>query len=176
LTLKHFETKKYSKQIQRRCASFKPNNMKRIIFGLLISFFSINASAQFVAKMEVTEPIEGICNQNEVYALLPFDGQVAAICPVSEEQILKRLNSEIPFLVNNPRFKGKGMIGLIINCKGIVVQCKMDNKTKSAELDKQIEVVFNSLGDWKAGTLNGKNVDSSKLYSFKIKRGEIVFY
>ena len=155
--------------------SFKPNNMKRIIFGILITLFSINASAQFVAKMEVKEPIEGICNEKEVYALLPFDGQEKAICPVSENDILKRLNSEIQFLKDNPKFKGKGMIGLIINCKGEVVQCKMDNKTKSAELDKQIEEVFNSLGEWKAGKLNGKKVDSSVLYSFKIKKGKITF-
>ena len=149
--------------------------MKRIIFGILISFFSINASAQFVAKMEVKEPIEGICNEKEVYALLLFDGQKEAICPVSKDDILKRLNSEVQFLKDNPKFKGKGMIGLIINCKGEVVQCKMDNKTKSAELDKQIEEVFNSLGEWKAGKLNGKKVDSSKLYSFKINKGKITF-
>lgn len=150
--------------------------MKRIIFGLLISFFSINTSAQFVAKMEVKEPIEGICNEKEVYVLFPmFEGQVEAICPVSNDEILKRLNSEVQFLVDNSKFKGKGMIGLVINCTGEVVQCKMDNKTKSAELDKQIETVFNSLGDWKAGKLNGKEVDSSKLYNFKIKKGKISF-
>jgi len=125
--------------------------------------------------MEVKEPIEGICNEKEVYALLPFDGQEKAICPISENDILKRLNSEIQFLKDNPKFKGKGMIGLIINCKGEVVQCKMDNKTKSTELDKQIEEVFNTLGEWKAGKLNKKKVDSSVLYSFKIKKGKITF-
>ena len=138
-----------------------------------IIFFSLHASAQFVAKMEVKEPIEGICDEKEVYALLPFDGQEKAICPVQENDIVKRLNSEVPFLKDNPKFKGKGMIGLIINCKGEVVQCKMDIKTKSPELDKQIEMVFNSLGEWKAGKLNGQKVDSSVLYSFKIKKGKI---
>ena len=34
------------------------------------------------------------------------------------------------------------MIGLIINCNGEVMQCKMDIKTKSEELDTQIEAVF----------------------------------
>jgi len=67
------------------------------------------------------------------------------------------------------------MIGLVINCKGEVVQCKMDNKTKNPELDKQIEAVFNSLGSWKAGKLNGKEVDSSRLFSFKIKNGKFYF-
>ena len=150
--------------------------MKRIIFGLLISFFSINVSAQFVATMEVKEPIAGICNEKEVYALFSMlEGQEEAICPVYKDELLKRLNSEVQFLLDNPKFKGNGMIGLVINCKGEVVQCKMDNKTNSTELDTQIEAVFNSLGDWKAGKLNGNKVDSSILYSFKIKKGKITF-
>ncbi len=79
------------------------------------------------------------------------------------------------FLKDNPKYKDSGMIGIIVNCKGEVVQCKMDNKTKSAELDKQIEMVFNSLGNWKAGKLDKKEVDSSKLYSFTIKNGKFSF-
>ncbi len=46
------------------------------------------------------------------------------------------------------------MIALVINCKGVVVKCRMDNNTRSPELDKQIEAVFNSLSEWKAGKLN----------------------
>lgn len=149
--------------------------MKRIVFSVLIALSWFNASAQFVAKMEVKEPIEGICNEKEVYALLPFDGQEKAISPIAASDIQKRLNSEVQFLKENPKYKGKGMIGLIINCNGEVVQCKMDIKTKSEELDTQIEAVFDSLGEWKAGKLNGQKVDSSVLYSFKIKKGKIVF-
>ncbi|HYV92721.1 MAG TPA: hypothetical protein VE978_13075 [Chitinophagales bacterium] len=150
--------------------------MKKTILVLLASAFCLAASAQFVARMEVTEPIPGICNDKEVYALIPsFKGQEEAVCPVSEEDILKRLNSEIQFLKDHPKYDGKGMIGLVINCKGEVVKCKMDNKTKNEELDKQIEAVFNSLGEWKAGKLNGKEVDTSRLYSFKIKNGKITF-
>ena len=150
--------------------------MKKIILTLIIGFISLTASAQFIAKMEVKEDIPGICDKNEVYSLFPsFDGQDEAICSISKKDILKRLNSELQFLKDNPKYKDKGMIGLVINCKGEVVECKMDNKTKSAELDKQIEVVFNSLGEWKSGKLNGKDVDSLKLFSFKIKKGVISF-
>ncbi len=132
--------------------------------------------AQFVAKMEVKEPIEGICNDKEVYALFPsFKGQTEAECPATKQQILERLNTEVKFIKENPNYDGKGMIGIIINCKGEVVQCKMDNKTKDPELDKQIEEVFNSLGAWKAGKLGKKQVDSSRLFSFKIKKGEFTF-
>lgn len=150
--------------------------MKKTILILLTSIFGFSASAQFVAKMEVKEEIPGICDKNEVYSLFgSFDGQDVAICPVSKDEILGRLNSEVQFLKDNPKYKDKGMIGLIINCKGKVVKCEMDNKTKSVKLDKQIEAVFNLLGDWKPGKLNGKEVDSSKLFSFKIKKGRISF-
>ena len=126
--------------------------------------------------MQVKEDIPGICDKNEVYALFPsIKGQVEAVCPVTKDSILIRLNSEIPFIKNNPNYNDKGMIGLIINCKGEVVQCKMDNKTQSPELDKQIEAIFNSLGTWKAGKLKKKEVDSSRLFSFKIENGLFTF-
>lgn len=149
--------------------------MKQILCILFVTSCS-TVFAQFVAKMEVKEPIEGICNDKEVYALFPsFKGQTEAECPATKQQILERLNTEIKFIKENPNYDGKGMIGIIINCKGEVVQCKMDNKTKDPELDKQIEEVFNSLGAWKAGKLGKKQVDSSRLFSFKIKKGEFTF-
>lgn len=150
--------------------------MKKFLSICIICLGSLTASAQFVAKMEVKEDIPGLCDKNEVYALFhSFKGQEDAVCPLTEEEILKRLNEEVSFLKDNPKYKDKGMIGMIINCKGEVVQCKMDNKTRSPELDKQIETVFNSLGVWKTGKLNGKAVDSLKLFSFTIKKGKISF-
>lgn len=145
---------------------------------ILITFFALliysATYSQFVATMEVKEPIPGLCNDKEVYALFPsFKGQEEAICPVSKDQILERLNNEVQFLKDNPKYDDKGMIGIVINCKGEVVKCKMDNKTKNPELDNQIEDVFNSLGTWKAGRLNKKDVDTSKLFSFKIKNGQV---
>ncbi len=150
--------------------------MTRIGLTLLTIIMGLNVSAQFVARLEIKEDIPGICDKNEVYALFPsFTGQVEAVCPVSKEEILRKLNSEVQFVKDNPKYDDKGMMGLIINCKGEVVQCKMDNKTKNPELDKQIEAVFNSLGTWTAGTLNGTAVDSSRLFSFKIKNGQFIF-
>jgi hypothetical protein len=150
--------------------------MKKTILVLLVSSIWISISAQYVAKMEVKQDIPGICNKNEVYALLPsFKGQIEAVCPVSEDSILKRLNSEVQFIKDNPNYNDKGMIGLVINCKGEVVMCRMDNKTHNTELDKQIETVFNSLGSWKAGKLNKKAVDSSRLFSFKIEKSTFTF-
>jgi hypothetical protein len=144
----------------------------------LLLFFTITTyfttSAQFVAKMEIKEPISGLCNKQDVYALIPsLKGQAQAQCSLTKEQINDKLNSEIQFLKENPDYNDKGMIGLIINCKGELVQCKMDNKTKSPELDSQIEKVFNSLSEWTAGKFNKKNVDTSRLFSLKIENGTI---
>lgn len=150
--------------------------MPQTILTLLSVLMFLSSSAQFVAVMEVKEPIPGVCDDKKVYALFPgFKGQEKAVCPVSREEIIERLNSEVKFLVDNPNYNDKGMIGLVINCEGKVVQCKMDNKTKSAELDKQIEAVFNSLGEWKPGKLKRKNVDTSQLFSFVIANGKVSF-
>jgi hypothetical protein len=150
--------------------------MKKTLLFFLLLTAGLTISAQFVAKMEVKEDIPGICDKNEVYVLFPsFKGQIQAACPVPKDSILKRLNSEVQFLKANPNYNDKGMIGLVINCKGEVVKCKMDNKTQNTELDKQIEAVFNSLGSWKAGKLNKKEVDSSRLFSFKIENGIFTF-
>jgi hypothetical protein len=147
----------------------------RIILLLFITLSACYTTyAQFVAKMEIKEPIPGLCSKQDVYALIPgLKGQVQAQCQLTKEQINDKLNSEIQFVKDNPDYNDKGMIGLIINCKGELVQCKMDNKTTSTELDSQIEKVFNSIDGWTAGKLNKKNVDSSRLYSFKIENGKI---
>ncbi|MBX9784507.1 MAG: hypothetical protein K2X48_14555 [Chitinophagaceae bacterium] len=150
--------------------------MKPFFLTALISCFFILSNAQFVAKMEVKEPIPGICDSKNVCVMFPtFKRQEEAVCPVTNEEILKRLNAEVSFLKDKPDYTDKGMIGIIINCKGVVVQCKMDNKTKSTELDQQIEAVFNSLGEWKAGKLNKKSIDTSRLFSFKIVNGVFTF-
>lgn len=148
--------------------------MKTILFIFSAALCSVEASAQFVIKREVKEDIPGICDKEEVYALFSsLQGQQEAICPLTKEQITQRLNAEVAFLKENPKFKGKGMVGLLINCEGKLVECNMSNKTKSRELDKQIESVFRSLETWEAGKLSGKSVDSSILFSFRIKGGKI---
>ena len=150
--------------------------MKSIFLLSIVCLFFVETKAQFVATMEVKEPIEGVCNQRGVYALFPMlDGQDEAVCPISMDEILNRLNTEIAFLKENPKHRDKGMIGLVINCKSELVRCEMDIKTKNELLDKQIVFVFNSLGEWEAGKLNGNYVDSNRLFSFKIKKGKIEF-
>ena len=124
--------------------------------------------------MQIKEHIPGICDEKNVYVIFSmFKGQEEAKCPVSNNEITGRLNTEVTYLKDSSNFTDKGMVNLIINCKGELVKCEMDNKTKSADLDKQIVAVFNTLGKWKAGKINGEKVDVSRLWSFEIKNGVI---
>lgn len=149
--------------------------MKKLLAVAVLVVVANMAQAQLVARMEVKEDIPGICDKNEVYALFPgFGGQVEAVCPVSNNELLNQLNA-LPYLKENPKCKGEGMVGIIINCSGKVVKCDIDNKTGIDELDKQILDVFNNIDkQWTSGTLNGKKVDSSQLFSYKIKKGQFV--
>ncbi len=150
--------------------------MKKLSLVLCLFALSLASRAQFIATMEVSDTIPGICNAEAVYYVLPgMEGQIQAVCPVPNYEILRRLNEEVTYLKTHPKYKDKGMVSLIISCKGEVVQCEMDKKTKDPELDKQIEAVFNSLGTWKAAKVSGMASDSGRLFSFEIKKGVFTF-
>ena len=146
--------------------------MKKIILVLFLIQFCLFSYSQMVAKVEMKENIEGICDNKNVYTLFPmFGDQVEAVCSVPDSIIQENLNKEIEFLKDKPNYKDKGMVSIFINCKGQVVQCKIDNRSKSPALDEQVVNVFKKLTSWKAGKLNGKEVDSMRLWSFEIKKG-----
>lgn len=139
-----------------------------ILFTALVS----NSQAQLIAKVEMKEKVEGICNQNEVYSLFAgFKGQVEPKCSVSKQEMEKILNEKLQFLKDNPKFKGKGMVGVYINCEGVCLEWDISVETKNAELDKQILEIFKTFTEWTAGSLDGKNVDTRDLFSYEIKKG-----
>ena len=144
--------------------------MKKGFIILVTLFISLSASAQLVQVAANTEPIEGACNKSQIYGLQSaYTGQQEPICPLGVEGIISRLNMEVAFLKQNLGYSDNGMVNLVINCKGEIVSCKMDYKTKNLELDKQIMTVFKTLGQWKAGKLNDMEVDSYKQIGFKIE-------
>jgi len=128
-----------------------------------------------VAIMQVEEPIPGVCDNAHVYAILPLDGngQVKAVAPKTDEELTAELNSKVSFLKDKTDYNDKGMVNLIVNCKGEMVQCKIDNKTQSPELDSQIVAVFAEMKTWTAGKINDQSVDTVVLYSFTITDGKI---
>jgi hypothetical protein len=149
-----------------------------IVIGVISSCATSKNSSMnnLVARMEVKEPIKGVCDNANVIVILPFpgNGQVKAQAPKTKEEITLELNSKVSFLNDKPDYEDKGMVNLIINCKGELVRCEIDNKTKSPELDSQIVAVFAELKTWTAGKINNNPVDTSVLYSFTIKNGKIV--
>lgn len=148
--------------------------MKRILSVFVLIHISFSSHSQMVARAEIKDKIDGICDIKNVYTLLPmFGDQVEAVCSVPDSTIEGKLNREVAFLKDKPKYKDKGMVSIIINCKGEVVQCKIDNETKSPVLDDQIVNVFKTLTSWRAGKLNGKDVDTIRLWSFEIKSGKI---
>jgi hypothetical protein len=148
--------------------------MKKLLTLLALIQLSLSSYSQMVARAEIKEKIEGICDIKNVYTLFPmFGDQVEAVPSVSEASIEEKLNKEVAFLKENPKYDDKGMVSIIINCKGEVVQCKIDNETKSQVLDDQIVQVFKTVSFSKPGKLNGKKVDSLRLWSFEIKKGKL---
>jgi len=149
--------------------------MKNMLCVLLLVQVSLTSHSQLVARAEIKEKIEGICDIKNVYTLLPmFGDQKEAVCSVPDSTIERKLNEEAEFLKDKPKYNDKGMVSIIINCKGNVVQCKIDNESKSPILDEQVVNVFKTLTSWKAGKLNGKEVDSMRLWSFEVKKGKII--
>lgn len=149
-----------------------------LVIGITSSCASSSSNSSMngmVARMEVKEPIMGVCDNANVIAILPFpgNGQVKAQTTKTKEEITKELNSKVSFLQNKPDYEDKGMVNLIVNCKGELVRCEIDNKTKSPELDTQIVAVFAELKSWTAGKIHNNAVDTSILYSFTIKNGKI---
>ncbi len=160
--------------------------MKKVaIFPFLFFGFAMVSScsstkktgvSNMVATMQVDEPIPGVCDNSRVIAILPFpgNGQVKAQAPLTDQEIEEELNANVSFLSDKPDYMDKGMVNLVVNCKGKMVRCQIDNKTKNPELDQQIVAVFAKLEEWEAGTINGKPVDTSVLYSFEIENGKIM--
>lgn len=148
-----------------------------LALGIISSCATSKTSSMnnMVARMVVKEPIKGVCDNENIIAILPFpgNGQVKALAPKTKEEITEELNSKVSFLKDKPDYEDKGMVNLIVNCKGELVRCEIDNKTKSPELDSQIIAVFAELKVWTAGKVNNKSVDTSILYSFTIKNGKI---
>jgi DNA-binding protein YbaB len=148
--------------------------MKKVLFIFSLSVLCSKGHSQLIMREEMKEPKEGICNHNEVYALYGgFKGQVEPKCSRTKEEIQNLLNEKVIFLKTNPKFKGKGMVSVYINCRGETVDWRISVKTKNDELDKEILEVFKTLQTWTAGKMDGKNVDASVLTSYKIKKGSI---
>lgn len=146
--------------------------MTKICIIYYVLTFAFSVSAQQAVTIQSDENIPGVCDKNEIYIMFSYKGQEKAVCETSTDEILKRLNSEVPLIKDNSIESYKTLVSLIINCNGKMVQCKLSGEKHIPELDKQIKLVFNSLGSWNAAKFFDKDVDSIILYTIEIKNGE----
>ena len=136
---------------------------------------SVKKVADSIKEFGNNQPI--VVDNDNVIVVLPFisSGQTEAVAPMTDEQLEKELNSSVTFLKDKKDYEDKGMLNIIINCKGEMVRCEIDNKTKSTDLDNEILAVFLKMKVWKAAKMGSKSVDSMVLYSFTIENGKIKF-
>jgi hypothetical protein len=149
--------------------------MNKIRLSLSIVFITSAGFGQLIAKVVPKKPIEGVCDNNNIYELYGgFKGQIQPKCAFSKTQIQELLNEKITFVKENPKFKGKGLVKLYVNCKGEPIDWELIVKTKNDQLDREIFAVLKTtLNTWTAGTLDGKPVDAGASISYKIKKGVI---
>jgi len=148
--------------------------MRNAILFSVIMILNITISAQLVITVEMEgENVEGICDHNKVYVLYDgFEGQSAPKCSLSKGKMQKQLN-QIIFFKEQPKFKGKGTIGVYINCKGEALNWEVSKSTRNTLLDKQLLDVFITFTDWSTGTLDERNVDCHEFISYRIKKGKV---
>ncbi len=151
--------------------------MKKQLLFILALISCCVVKAQFVATMEVKEPIEGVCNQNGVYVILPIGSkkQVKAKSKLSDQEMEARFNA-LSYWKEHTEFEKNITFNLIINCKGKQVRQWFnndDNKTKDEVLNQQLLEVVASFKEWKPATIKKKKVDSSLFISIEIKDGKV---
>jgi hypothetical protein len=147
--------------------------MKEAILVLTALCFNLLCFSQYYGKISPGDSIKGLCDPKQVYIDFILPNCAPAQFSLSDRKIEKRLNAEIPFFKDNAKVRDTGIVALLINCKGEIVKCEMDIKTKSILLDRQIMEVFNSLGPCTPAKNKGKNVDSVRYWNFIIKNGRI---
>jgi hypothetical protein len=145
---------------------------------ILSSCFTSKKDNRFddiVLLMHVDEPIDGVCDNNYVTVIMPFEenGQIKAEPVIGEEELIKRLNTEVPMLEGKTQYNDTISINVIISCEGKLVQSSIGFQTQYPELDEQILSIFQQLETWVPASIKGKKVDSFRIYSFTIKNGEI---
>lgn len=142
---------------------------------LLLSF--IHITSQTVITITIKDPPPGLCDVNSIYSLYaPFGNQVEAKSSSAKSEIQNLLNSKLKILKEDLKYKDKGTVTLLINCKGEVLRCTCKTHKKNEKMERELSSFFNTLSGWTAGTYHKKAVDSELCYTFKIKKGAISIY
>jgi hypothetical protein len=150
--------------------------MIKLFFTILTVISVTSIKGQIIATIQMDKPVEGICDNNKVYALFSaFKDQSEAVCPLSKEEILKKVNENVTFIQADKKYKDNCGVRFLINCKGEVVRFEVNNHTKLEELGAHLDKALRPVTGWKPGKLHDTDVDSEFTFLFKVKKGQIVF-
>lgn len=151
--------------------------MKIIFFFLFfLSFHSIaqqKVPEEKPKRVMLRKKVEGMCTPaKDVFELYNGnEGEVEPICSVSKEELIELLNNELSFLKNNPDFKGRGMVSVLINCEGKAIGWA-EVVTKNKELNQEIlTFLIKQNFDWEPGYFKDEAIDSLYSFSYQVVRG-----
>jgi hypothetical protein len=128
-----------------------------------------------VAVMSAEGKVDNLCMSTQVFVILPLpgNGQVRAVPPISEEELIKQLNDGVAFAGEHSEQSFEMKLDVYINCHGDMVACILGQSSGFAELDDQVLAVFKQLNHWQPGTVKGKKVDTMRLFTIAIQNGQI---
>ena len=157
---------------------------KFIFFALLFLSFPSFAqkkekelqSDQGPKRVILRKAVPGMCVPAK-QVIEPYGGnpdEVEPKCSVEKEELTELLNSDLQFLKNNPEFKGRGMISVIINCEGKVVGWAEAVKSRNGDLNEEIlAFLIKQDFEWEAGKYKDEPIDSVYSFSYQIIRGKL---
>ncbi|WP_300666282.1 protein S100 [Fluviicola sp.] len=149
---------------------------KLTLFFLLISAYSIGQQKipeEKPKRIMLRKKIEGMCvPAKDVFELYNGnEGELEPKCSVSKEELIEMLNKELSFLKNNPDFKGRGMVSVLINCEGRAVGWG-EVVVKNKELNEEIlTFLIKQNFEWEPGYFKDKAIDSLFSFSYQVVRG-----
>lgn len=147
--------------------------MKKQGFFFILIVIGLTSNGQTFAKVKTAELIKDLCDDKNVYRffLSKHDQKIAA-APISKTALAEKLNAEVLFIKDSVTSNAKVWVTTFINCKGELVNCKVQSTINAPEFHEQVSKVFTSLGIWMPGQFKGSNVDTSLLWSFLITNGK----